>query len=294
MEQSPLVSIVCLSYFHKKFVDRALRSVINQSYPNIEIIFIDNHSEDNTFEKGKLILEASVRPHFCHQTAENLGIGGGINLGIQKFAAGKYIGVISCDDFWDIYNIEEKVSYFELNEEIGMLYGNGYNYFDDTKVMRLYYDKPSISGFILRELLQAPPINPVGVLYSHKVLKEMGFFDIHAKVEDRDLWYRIAEKYPIGYLHEPLVFYRIHGNNISRNIEYMREGNEYFFKKYEKKYPREIKIARMKQEKFFAFSLSRESPTLKSFLKILGNYKFNWLYTKEVIRSFLRIISARF
>lgn len=283
----PLVSVICLSYQHEKFVERALRSVIGQTYSNFEIIFIDNNSTDKSFEIGKAILESSHAKFFVKKTPRNLGIAGGVNFAIKSFASGKYIATIACDDFWDMYNLEEKVKYFEENSSYGMLYGNGYYYFDDTKEIKLYYKKPSISGFILKELLQAPPINPQGILYRHDVIKELNYFDENAKVEDRDLWYRIAEKYPIGYLHTPLTFYRSHTSNISSNINYVREGNEYFFKKYEDKFPNEIKKARMKQERFFAYTMSKNSPTFKTLFKLISRFKFNWLYTKEVGRCFL-------
>jgi alpha-1,3-rhamnosyltransferase len=290
MNNSPLVSIICLSYNHERFVERALRSVIGQTYSNFEIIFIDNNSIDGSFKKGKSILEASNSKFFAVKMDENAGISGGINFGIKQFAKGKYIATLACDDFWDIYNLEEKVQLFEENQQYGMIYGNGYNYFDDTKEIRLYYNTPSISGWILKDLLKAPPINPQGILYRHDVIKEMDYFDEKAKVEDRDMWYRIARRYPIGYLHTPLTFYRIHTSNISSNIMYMREGNEYFFKKYEHEFPKEIKIARMKQDRFFAYTMSKKSPTFKTFFKLVGNYKFNWLYTKEVIRCFVLVL----
>jgi alpha-1,3-rhamnosyltransferase len=289
MNNSPLVSIICLSYNHERFVERALRSVIGQTYSNFEIIFIDNNSIDGSFKKGKSILEASISKFFAVKMDENTGISGGINFGIKQFAKGKYIATLACDDFWDIYNLEEKVRFFEENQQYGMIYGNGYNYFDDTKEIRLYYKNPSISGWILKDLLKAPPINPQGILYRHDVIKEMNYFDNQAKVEDRDMWYKIARRYPIGYIHTPLTFYRIHTSNVSSNIMYMREGNEYFFKKYEQEFPKEIKIARIKQDRFFAYTMSKKSPTLKTFFKLVGNYKFNWLYTKEVIRCFILI-----
>jgi glycosyltransferase involved in cell wall biosynthesis len=282
-----LVSVICLSYQHEKFVERALRSVIGQTYSNFEIIFIDNCSDDESFEIGKAILESSHSNFFLHKTHKNLGTAAGVNFAIKSFATGKYIATIACDDFWDMYNLEEKVKYFEENPSYGMVYGNGYNYFDDTKEMRLYYKKPSISGWILKELLQASPINPQGILYRHDVIKQFNYFDEKAKVEDRDLWYKIAEKYPIGYLHVPLTFYRSHTSNISSNINYIREGNEYFFKKYEARYPKEIKIARIKQERFFAYTMSKQSPTFKTLFKLINNFKFNWLYTKEVARCFI-------
>lgn len=288
-ENSPLVSVICLSYNHGMFVERCLRSVITQTYTNFEIVYFDNQSRDNSFEKGKAILEASgVRFHAVKMDT-NLGISKAVNLGIKEYASGKYIATLACDDFWDMYNLEEKINYFEAHPENGMVYGNGYYYFDDTKEIRLYYKSPSISGFVLRELLAGPAINPQGILYRHDVLRQMNYLDENAKVEDRDLWYRIAREYPIGYVHAPLTFYRMHSDNISSNIEYMREGNEYFFKKYENEFPREIALARINQERFFAYVLSKNSPTFKTFFKLIRNYKFNWPYTKEVVRSFLLI-----
>ena len=285
----PLVSVICLSFNHEKFVERTLRSVIGQTYSNFEIIFIDNNSKDESFEKGNAILKLSNTKYFSHKTEENLGISGGLNFGIKKFAQGKYIAIIACDDFWDMYNLEDKVNYFEKNPEYGMVYGNGYYYFDDSKEISLFYKKPSISGSIFKKLLEGESINPLGILYRHDVLKEFDYYDENAKVEDRDVWFRIARNYPIGYLHTPLTFYRVHSSNISSDINYMRDGNEYFFKKYEKEFPEEIKTARMKKESFYAYTLSKNSPTFKTFFKLLGNYKYNRLYTKEVLRSFILI-----
>jgi GT2 family glycosyltransferase len=223
---------------------------------------------------------------------KNLGISGGVNYGIKSFAKGKYIAPLACDDFWDMYNLAEKVKYFEANPEYGMVYGNGYIYMDGTKEIFIYYKKPSISGWILKELLAAPAINPQGILYRHDVIKKLNYWDENAKVEDRELRYRIAKEYPIGYVHIPLTFYRIHESNISLNIEYMREGNEYSFKKYEKEFPKEIKLARMKQERFFAKVMTTKSPTFKTLFKLMGNYKLNWLYTKQVLRCCLLIIKS--
>ncbi len=293
MAQTPLVSVICLSYNHEEFVERALRSVNFQTYSNFEIIFLDNASTDQSFEKGKAILEKSCMRFFAEKMIHNLGISGGLNTGIRRYATGKYIATLACDDFWDMYNLEEKVTYFEQNAACGMIYGNGYRYFEDTKEIVLYYKKPSISGWILKELLKAPAINPQGILYRHDVIKEMGYFDENAKVEDRDMWYKIARKYPIGYLHTPLSFYRIHQTNISTDLSYMKEGYEYFFKKYEKEFPEEIKIARQKQDRFFAFTIAKQNPSIKTLLRLISNYKFNWLYTKEVIRCMVLIAKLK-
>jgi glycosyltransferase involved in cell wall biosynthesis len=262
----PMVSVICLSFKQENFVERCLRSVAGQTYSDFEIIFIDNNSPDNSFDKGVETLKKLGVKYYAHKTDKNYGIAGGFNYGVKNFAK---------------------------NPDYGMVYGNGYTYFDDTKEIVLYYKNPSISGWILRELLQAPAINPQGILYRHDVLKKLNYWDENAKVEDRELFYRLAREYTIGYLHIPLTFYRAHRSNISSNIAYMREGNEYFFKKYEEEFPKEIKIARMKQERFFAYVMSTSTPTFKTFFKLILNYKFNWLYTKEVIRCFILVLKAK-
>ncbi len=283
----PLVSVLCVSYNHEKFIERTLLSVIGQTYADFEIIYIDDHSQDKSFQTGKKILENSGARFFAHRMEKNTGLSKVLNFATKEIVSGKYIATLACDDFWDIYNLQDKVRYFEANPEFGMVYGNGYYYFDDSKEIKLYYKKPSISGWILKDLLKAPAINPQGILYRYDVLKEINFFDENAKVEDRDIWYRIAEKYPIGYVDTPLTFYRIHNSNISSDLLHMRAGTEYFFKKYEHAFPKEIKIARMKQERFIAYSLIKKSPTFKTFFRLLRNYKFNWLYTKEIARSLI-------
>jgi len=289
----PLVSVICLSYKHEKYVERCLRSIINQTFYDFEIIFIDNNSPDKSYERGLEILKAHPVKYRAFKTAENYGIAGGFNYGAINFASGKYVSTIACDDFWDMYNLEEKVKYFKEHNEFGMIYGNGYNYFEDTREIALYYKKPSPEGWILKELLKSVPINPQGVLYRTDVLEEVGYWDEKALIEDRELFCRIARLYPIGYLHIPLTFYRTHKNNVSSNLDYMRKGNKYLADKYEKEFPEEIKIAKIKHERFYAHSMSINSPTPKTLFKLLKNYQFNWLYTKEVIRCLTLIMRRK-
>lgn len=285
----PLVSVICLSFNHEKFIEKTLISVIAQTYENLEIIFIDNNSVDGSFEKGQTILSESGRKYIAIKSERNLGVSGGLNWAIQNSSKGKYFAPLSCDDFWDIYNLEEKVSYLEKYADYCMVYSNGYIFNDSTFAMQLYYKSPSFSGDIFLKLLSGLSINPVGILYRTKVAEYFNFFDEKANIEDRDLWFKIAKNNAIGYIHTPLTFYRIHGSNASANIEYMRKGNEYLSKKYEEEYPKEIQIARRKQEIFFAYTLSQSSPTFQTFLKLLINYHPNWPYTKELIRSFYLI-----
>lgn len=294
MNQNVTVSIVVLSYNHQEFVERALRSVMFQTFRDFEIIFIDNNSPDQSFERGLALLKGSDVQYYAEKTSENLGISRGFNHAITKYARGKYIATLAADDWWDMDNLKFKVAYASEHPECGMIYGNGYNFNHETEEITLFYKQPSVSGEVLREFLKAPNINPQGILYKHDLIKSLGYFDPKAKVEDRDLWYRIASVAPVGYVHKPLTFYRVnHGGNISRNIDYMRQGNEYFFQKYEKDFPREIKLARTRQYQFFAYQLAESQPSLASLKFMFKNYQFDMLYNRQIIKCILNIIRGK-
>jgi alpha-1,3-rhamnosyltransferase len=294
MEQ-PMVTVLILSYLHEDFIERCLRSVIYQTYKDFEIIFIDNDSPDQTFARGLAVLEGSGVRYFAEKTSYNMGCVKGLNFGLRKYARGKYMTPLAGDDWWDMDNLAYKVDYIQRNPQYKMVYGNGYNYDHVTEEISLYFKKPSVSGWILPQLLEAPNINPEGIIYDHEMLKELGYYDEDAKVEDRDLWYRVARVTQIGYMHKPLTFYRgNHKGNISRNLEHMQEGNEYFFRKYENEFPAEIKLARKRQFQYFAYYLSTHEPSVKSLKKILSWFQFNWIYIRSVIKCIVGIMKKAF
>ncbi len=291
MTNPALVSVIVLSYNHEHFIERSLRSVLYQSFRDFEIIFIDNNSGDKSFEKGLALLQESNVFFHAEKMDTNMGISRGFNHGIIKYAEGRFIATLAGDDWWDMENLKFKTDYALEHPEVGMVYGNGYSYNNKTEEINLFYIKPSVSGWVLKDLLKAPNINPQGILYQHALIKSIGYFDEKAKVEDRDLWYRIADKAPIGYVHKPLTFYRFNQtSNISRNIEYMREGNEYFFKKYERQYPTEIKLARLRQYQYFASYLATNEPSIKTLKFILKNYQLDWVYNKQIAKCILNMV----
>ena len=288
--RNSLVSVVVLSYNHESFIERTLQSVINQNFSDFEIIYIDNNSFDNAFEKGLNILQASNKKFYAEKTKQNLGISNGINYGIS-FAKGQYISTLAGDDWWDMDNLKYKTAHMLKNPEYGMVYGNGYKYNNTTQEIDIFYKSPFMSGFIFKDLLKGPVINSQGILYDHALIKSLGYFDSSAKIEDRDLWLRIAKIAPVGYVHEALSFYRVnHGQNISNDLKYMHEGNEFIFKKYEKDFPVEIKIARSRQHDYFAYSLATRKPSFYSLIYILKNYQFGWVYNKQVIKCIINML----
>ncbi len=290
MEKQILVSIVVLSYNHETFIERSMLSVIHQTFKDFEIIYIDNNSHDESFERGLKVLEESAVKFYAEKTPLNLGIAKGLNYGL-KHSKGEYVSILAGDDWWDIENLSEKVKYALANPDYGMIYGNGYAYNNETQAVSLFYKTPSVSGWIFLDLLKASHTNAHGVLYKHNLIKSLGYFDENGKVEDLDLWLRIAKISPIGYVHKALIFYRYNnGNNISNNFEYMLEGTDYIFKQYENEYPKEIKMARLKQYQGFAYSLAEHKPSFTSLKFILKNYKFDLIYNKQLLKCLIKLV----
>jgi glycosyltransferase involved in cell wall biosynthesis len=287
MIEQPLVSVLGLSMNHERYVEQAYTSVINQTHKNIEILYLDNASKDNTYEVADKIFRASGLPYLGIKQVESRGISANLNT-LLAGAKGKYIAVLSGDDWWEPDNLEKKVARFEQNREYGMVYGNGYTYYEQTKEKRLFYETEQPSGQLFKKLLQGNLMIAASVVTRHEALKEVGFFDESSPVEDWELWLRIAEKFPIGYTHEPTVYSRITGNNLSSNINFMNKGFEYIFNKYAV-YP-EIRKAKQNIELAQAYQLASTQPGFKSLSYILKNYQWSIKYNKQVVRCLLGMI----
>lgn len=286
----PLVSVLCLSMNHERYVEQGYGSVINQTYENIEILYLDNISSDNTFEISDKIFRESGFPYLGFKQLEGRGISANLNSLLKK-AKGKYIAILSGDDWWDARNLEVKINCFQKNPEYGLVYGNGFAYYDKKKEKVLLYNEPQMEGNLFKHLLTGNRITAASVIIRRDVLDTVGFFDENSPVEDWELWLRIAEKFPIGYSHEPLIYYRITGSNLSSNFTFMNRGFEYIYQKYES-YP-EIKEAKKSIMMGQAYQLADTAPGWKSLGYILKHFQWNLKYTKHLVRCLAGMIGIR-
>ena len=90
MIETPLVSIICISMNHQAFVKQSFDSIVNQTYQNMEILYVDNNSVDSTFEIAEEIFKNSDRPYRGYKREKNYNIAQNLNFLIKK-AKGKYI-----------------------------------------------------------------------------------------------------------------------------------------------------------------------------------------------------------
>jgi len=117
-ETCPLVSVVVLNYNGLRFVGNCLRSALSSNYPNFELVFVDNASNDGSFEWAQTIFSSDPRLKFIRND-RNLGFAAGNNVAL-KFAVGKYVVFLSIDTKVDPGWLRELVRVMESDPKIGV------------------------------------------------------------------------------------------------------------------------------------------------------------------------------
>ena len=201
------------------YFEQSAKSVLAQTYQDIELLIIDDGSGDDT-KKASEDLAQDSRVRYIYQ--ENKGLSGARNTGIEN-ATGDYIAFIDDDDIWQPEKIERQVRFFEASgdERIGMVFTHIALIDGAGKVVG--DQRHFASGDIYKDLFFENVIDsPSSVLIKTEVIKTCGTFTESLKsCEDYELWFRIAKKYTIYSINELLVMYRVHQNKMSRKLEIM-------------------------------------------------------------------------
>lgn len=227
-----LVSILLLSWNHEKYIEQCIESCIQQTYKNIEIIYLDNNSTDSSYLLATALLEKSGVSYktFKNDTAKS--IAANFNFLFSK-SSGDYIAVLSTDDWFDIHNIYRKVELFKTNKQTGAVFSGGWIYFDSEKRLEQIDASNFRRGHIFRELMLVPgATSNVGNCYRREAIQEAGGWDESQFIEDVDLNVQIAKKYEFDFIAEPLVYYRRMSSTASANVAYMIKGYQAFYNKY--------------------------------------------------------------
>lgn len=218
---SPLVSIVIPTYNYGHGVAEAIDCSLRQTYPNVEVIVVDDGSLDNTRDvlaKYGNSIKAIYKPNGGVSTARNAGF---------EISRGEYLLFLDSDDLIPPDKVAKLVSKIESQPDWGMVY-SAWQCIDETGQHVLSEVRHRKQGQLLRDLLlRAVTIPPGCVLIRRTCLQQVGEFDpLLSAAADIDMWIRIAHAgYEIGYVDEFLFKYRILSNSMSRNIDKMAQDD---------------------------------------------------------------------
>lgn len=220
------VSVIIPAYNAEKYIAETIESVLRQSYQDYEIIVVDDGSTDKT----RSILESYTdRVRYFYK--ENGGPASARNLGI-KHARGEYIALLDADDIWLPQKLEKQIEVFEKSPDIGLVH-SGSIVFDDKNINpeRIRFkDERYCSGDVFPYLFICNFIGNSTVVLRKTCFDAVGLFDESPGffgTEDYDMWLRISYRYAVEFIPTPLIKYREHANQISRNFEkaYLNEKN---------------------------------------------------------------------
>jgi glycosyltransferase involved in cell wall biosynthesis len=214
-----LVSVIVPAFNAASFIKSALESVLAQTYSQVEVIVVDDGSTDAT---PSIVRELGDRVRYVHQP--NAGPAAARNTGIRN-STGELLAFLDADDVWRLDKLEKQVALISRNPDLGLVYSS-LEEIDSHGVSRGYL-KAKLRGMVLSEVLLGKGGAGMGStgLIPRSVAERVGNFDERLPpCEDTDLLWRIAARYPIDYVDEPLAKYRIHSSNAHANLPRMRKA----------------------------------------------------------------------
>lgn len=224
----PKVSVIIPTYNRPRRLSRALGSVIGQSYEDIEIIVVDDHSETDTIGVIEEFHDDRVR-YEVHDS--NKGSQQARNTGIT-ISQGDLIALLDDDDAWFPEKLELQVELMERDENVGLVYCGCHDVLesDDHVIQtRIPEFRGDVHGQILKRNILASPTP----LIRREVFQVAGLFDTTLpSCQDWDMWIRIAQHYRFDYVERPLARFYFHGNQISANVEKRIEGRKRLVEKH--------------------------------------------------------------
>lgn len=213
----PLVTAIVPSFNHEAYVAQAIRSVLEQTYPNVELIVIDDCSSDGTAQvAGELAREHGFR---FVQNEANLGLNGNLEK-VLRVARGEFACVVSSDDWIAPDKFEWQIEYLKRTGR-DAVYATGWQAFPDgrTELIDLsnferWFDDGSVPQRLYVDDTQGPLLQTA--LIRRDVLLELWPERARFKSDDWVTLIRLIERYDTGFVNRPCFYYRQHEANTYR------------------------------------------------------------------------------
>ena len=222
----PLVSICLLTYNHEKYIEDTLNSIINQTYSNIELIILDDASDDSTvptINKYRARLDKRFRNVELILHKINSGnIPANVNEQIKK-SRGGYIKGFAGDDVMFTSCVEALISEFMKHSNVDVIHANGfvekedYRYGDEPSwiLFRDFVPANNTERFFLNEMHGNNVLAP-STMIKRRVFDECGLYDETLGYEDYEYWLRLLSNHKnFYYVDKPLVAYRRTNNSVT-------------------------------------------------------------------------------
>ena len=226
-----LISVVIPTYNRAYCIENAIRSVLAQTYSDIEVIVIDDASDDTTRQVVEKIADSRVRYYLRE---ENRGAAAARNLGVS-YARGSYIAFHDSDDLWLPDKLEKQMHLYEKNLSYGLVYGCYMMKLDSGNeiVVPDCSEPDGLSGNIFARLLVKNTIGAPTILMRKDVFEKIGGFDEDMRcLEDWDFVLKVSKAYEIGFLPEVVMEASTTQGGLSSDVSGYFQNRIYLLRKY--------------------------------------------------------------
>jgi glycosyltransferase involved in cell wall biosynthesis len=235
--KKPLVSILIATYNRAQLLNKAIKSVLEQSLKNWEIIICDDASTDNTETIVKKWKEKIANIKYLKNRI-NLGVSKSSNRGL-KTARGKYIAILDDDDCWlDKNKLKKQINFLKNNPEyIGC--GGGVIVVDKNNKELYRYLKPETDKEIRKYILFSNPMANTTTVFRKNSAEKIGLYDENLRYSaDRDFWMKMGKIGKLYNFSEYFAYYLMSGENTSIvKIKPHLKNSLFITKRYKGDYP---------------------------------------------------------
>jgi len=242
---APCVSVIVACYNQPRFVGDAIRSVLEQTFTDLELIVVDDGSTDSTPET----IAQFKDPRLRYIRQDNRGTAAARNTGFRA-SRGRYINFLDGDDYFGPEKLSRQVAALEAGDSFSLAFCDIAEVDADGNPASGYSVKPALGKFagdLLPILLAGGFAPPHAFLVRREALETVGLFDETGAlncVEDYDLWLRIAASgYRACYVDAKDAFYRIHSGNLSLQTAVMDAGRREALRRVAVRFPERVGAA---------------------------------------------------
>ncbi|MBE8723640.1 glycosyltransferase [Flavobacterium hungaricum] len=224
MQENSLVTVICLCYNHEKYVIESLNSVLNQDYPFIELIIIDDCSTDQSQEIiSKWCIDHPDAQFFI--SVKNIGNTKNFNKGLSA-AKGAFIIDLAADDVLMPNCVSLQLQAFRESKykNLGVVYGNAIQITENGEFDSYYFpvdstkktiEKRQTGDIYLNVLSGGNSICSISAMTKRSVFDALNGYDERLAYEDLDFWIRASRQYEFDYIDEVLIKRRIISNSLT-------------------------------------------------------------------------------
>lgn len=234
---APTVSVIIPAYNAAQYLDETLKSVINQSFEDIEVLIIDDGSTDDTLNVANYYQECDHRIRVISQS--NQGVSATRNNGIKQ-TKGKYIAFLDADDRWLPNKLKCHLEHFNSSSNLAVSFGQVCFLKPDGEVTNNFSKSPTSHLKPHHFFYENPTITTSNLVVRREVFEQVGFFDESMSYsEDQEWCLRVlSSKYwAVEGIDQVLMQYRTTDGGLSSNLQCMEEGWEILAAKARKIFP---------------------------------------------------------